>query len=80
MDILTEQGATYDDCITRIRDKYGPNVHILRQKTVRTGGFLGFFERDAIEVNFILTRDPLKYVTQNVPIRTTDFEEERKKI
>lgn len=80
MDILTEQGSTYDDCISKIREKYGPNYHILRQKTVRAGGFLGFFERDAVEVNFMITRDPLKYTSQNTAVRTTDFDEERKKI
>ena len=48
MDILTEQASTYDECLSRIAAKYGPNVHILRQKKVRIGGFLGFFERDAM--------------------------------
>ena len=60
MDILTEQAATYDECLARINAKYGPNVHILRQKTVRTGGLLGFFERDAIELCFMLSRDPVR--------------------
>lgn len=79
MDILTEQGATYDECVTKIHEMYGPNVHILRQKKIRTGGFLGFFEHDGIELNFMLLRDSGRIPAYSSP-RPGDFEEERKKI
>jgi flagellar biosynthesis protein FlhF len=83
MDILTEQAATYDECLARINAKYGPNVHILRQKTVRTGGLLGFFERDAIELCFMLSRDPVRGLAPRESVQSRasgDFDEERKKI
>ena len=79
MDIFTEQAATYDECIAKITGKHGPNIHVLRQKKIRTGGFLGFFEHDAIELNFMLSRDsgrPGPGPNQRPP----DFDEERKKI
>ncbi len=93
MEILTEQAASYDECLAKINAKYGPNVQVLRQKRVKTGGFLGFFERDAIELNFMLLRDPLRSVPYGAPAasapgafppsgasRPASFEEERRKI
>ena len=83
MDILTEQAVTYDECIARIREKYGPNVQILRQKKIRMGGFLGFFEREGIELYFMISRDSARVPpfreTQNVKPEN-DFDEERKQI
>jgi flagellar biosynthesis protein FlhF len=83
MDILTEQASTYDECLERITAKYGPNVHILRQKKVRTGGILGFFERDAIELCFMLSRDPVRGLAQKETVSArphADFDEERRRI
>jgi len=79
MDIYTEQAATYDECIAKITGKHGPNIHILRQKKIRTGGFLGFFEHDEIELNFMLSRDAGR-PGSNPGQRPPDFDEERKKI
>ncbi len=75
MDILSEQAATYDECLEKIRGKYGPDVQILRQKKVKTGGVFGFFERDAIELYFMLSRSPLR-----TTLAPADFDAERKKI
>ncbi|HNY23038.1 MAG TPA: flagellar biosynthesis protein FlhF, partial [Treponemataceae bacterium] len=75
MDILSEQAATYEDCIAKIRQKYGPNIQILRQKKIRMGGFMGFWERDGIELYFMLSRDPARFVP-----KPQEFDEERKKI
>ncbi len=75
MDILSEQAATYEDCIGKIRQKYGPNIQILRQKKIRMGGFMGFWERDGIELYFMLSRDPARFVP-----KAQEFDEERKKI
>ncbi len=79
MDIFTEQAATYDECISKITEKHGPNIHVLRQKKIRTGGFLGFFEHDAIELNFMISRDAIRMGPGPNP-RPPDFDEERKKI
>lgn len=79
MDILSEQADTHEECVARITAIHGPNFHILRQKKVRLGGFLGFFEHDGIEIQFMLSRDQLRSAPYS-PSRPTDFEEERKKI
>lgn len=87
MEILTEQAPSYDECLAKITAKYGPNIQVLRQKRVRTGGFLGFFERDAIELNFMITRDPLRTgsfqssaVSSASSQRPGSFEEEKRRI
>ncbi len=79
MDILTEQAATYDECIAKINGIYGPGFHILRQKKIRTGGFFGFFEHDGIELYFMLSRETGRTSGSPIP-RPSDFDEERKKI
>lgn len=80
MDIFTEQAASYDECIERIKLKHGPHIHVLRQKKIRLGGFLGFFEREGIELNFMITRDTSRLVSGTPQLKQTDFDEERKKI
>ncbi len=93
MDILSEQAATYDECLQKIRARYGSDVHILRQKKVKTGGVFGFFERDAIELYFMLSRPGFRPQTgytgasvqgDSLPPGAarapTDFDRERKKI
>jgi flagellar biosynthesis protein FlhF len=79
MDILTEQAETYNDCMAKITERYGPNVQILRQKKIKLGGFLGFFEKDGIELYFMLSRESGKFQAMPAP-GPRDFDEERKKI
>ncbi len=82
MDILTEQADTYDECIRRITERFGPNVHVLRQKKIRMGGFLGFFERDGVELSFILSREGPRVMpaSTSAPARGADFDDERRRI
>lgn len=79
MDIFTEQGTTYEECIAKIHTKYGSNIHILRQKNVKKGGFLGIFEKEVIEISFTILRNPYKYTVPTTS-RKLDFDEEKKKI
>ncbi len=79
MDILSEQGTTYDECLAKIREKFGPDVHVLRQKKIKMGGFLGFFEKDGIELFFMLSKNPYRpSIAPQKPAST--FEDERKRI
>jgi flagellar biosynthesis protein FlhF len=48
---FTEQALTWDECVNKIRAKYGEYFYILSQKPVRVGGFMGFFTREGIEVS-----------------------------
>ncbi|MDR0641092.1 MAG: flagellar biosynthesis protein FlhF [Treponema sp.] len=51
MEQFTEQAYDWDECLDKIREKYGDNYQILRQKAIRMGGFLGLFTRQGIEVS-----------------------------
>ncbi len=79
MDILSEQGTTYDECLAKIREKFGPDVHVLRQKKIKMGGFLGFFEKDGIELYFMLSKNPYRPAV-SAPKNVSSFEDERKRI
>jgi flagellar biosynthesis protein FlhF len=51
MEQFTEQAYDWDECLDKIRAKYGDDYRILRRKTIRMGGFLGLFTREGIEVS-----------------------------
>ncbi|MDR2741565.1 MAG: flagellar biosynthesis protein FlhF [Treponema sp.] len=57
MEYFTEQARTYSDCIDKIRKKYGNRANILVQKTIRMGGFLGFFSREGVEISGVVAYD-----------------------
>ncbi len=82
MEIITERGSTYEECVRKLQDKYGRQVEPFTRKTIRVGGFLGLFTREAVEVSAIISNGYKKYIPQNtVPVRKPmDFEEEKQKI
>jgi flagellar biosynthesis protein FlhF len=51
MEQFTEQAYDWDECLDKIRAKYGDNYRILRRKIIRMGGFLGLFTREGIEIS-----------------------------
>ncbi|MDR3173089.1 MAG: flagellar biosynthesis protein FlhF [Treponema sp.] len=51
MEQFTEQAYDWDECLDKIRAKYGDDYRILRRKTIRMGGFLGLFTREGIEIS-----------------------------
>lgn len=84
MELFVEQGQTKDECLRKLRSKYGEHVRInvLREKIVRMGGFYGLFTREGVEVSGIVYEDYVKYSpSPQIPVRKPlDFEEEKKKI
>ncbi|MDR3147684.1 MAG: flagellar biosynthesis protein FlhF [Treponema sp.] len=47
---FTEQAESWDECLEKIRDRYGDRFTILNHKTIRIGGIFGLFTREGIEV------------------------------
>ncbi len=86
MEIITERGSTYEECVRKLQEKYGRHVEPFTRKTVRVGGFLGLFTREEVEVSAILSNVYKKNVYQNTipqsssPPKKLDFEEEKQKI
>jgi flagellar biosynthesis protein FlhF len=75
MQYFTEQAATYREALEKIKAKYGDSAQILSHRTVRTGGFLGFFEREGVELTGYLKGELRQERSQKL-----DLEEEKRKI
>ncbi len=84
--IHTVEGETLSDCVRRIQEVHSANYSIVGKRQIRFGGFLGFFQKPGIQVQYTVTRNPVQmpqyvprpvYQTQSKP---EDFEEEKKKI
>jgi len=60
MESYIEQGMSRMDCELRITQKYNRPFHIISQKEVRLGGFLGFFSKPGVQVEFYFTQPTYK--------------------
>ena len=58
MEALVEEAATYDKCLAKIKEKYGPGVLVLRVEKGKTGGILGLFEKDVVRLVFTIQNKP----------------------
>jgi flagellar biosynthesis protein FlhF len=46
-----EKGASYTDCLQKVREKYGEKAKVMNYRSVRIGGLFGrLFARDGVEV------------------------------
>ncbi len=58
MDYFTEQAYSHEEVREKIRIKYGTKARIMTHRTVRIGGFLGFFTREGVEVTGYISKEP----------------------
>jgi len=79
MQYFTEQAATHREAIDRVRAKYGEQAQILSHRTIKTGGLLGFFGREAVEVTGYL-RPQTKQASMQAQSAAVSLEEEKRKI
>jgi len=52
MEMYVEQGISRKDCELKIAEKYKKPFHILSEREIKVGGFMGFFSRPAVQVEF----------------------------
>jgi flagellar biosynthesis protein FlhF len=71
---FTEQALTMNECLDKIRAKYGEYFYILNQKSVRVGGFLGFFTREGIELSGYVPNSYGKSVAGNISFQDASFQ------
>jgi flagellar biosynthesis protein FlhF len=77
MQYFSELASSHSEALDMIRAKYGDSAQVLSHKTVRMGGFLGFFAREGVEVTgYIRPERPSE--AKSAPKQ--DFEEEKRKI
>jgi flagellar biosynthesis protein FlhF len=87
MEIFIEQGGSRRDCELKIAEKYRRPFVICTEKKIRMGGFLGFFSREGVEVEFyfspVLNKNAAYQPYQTVPAPSQaplDFEEAKKRV
>ena len=55
-DTLVERAPDYESCLQKIRSKWGDNFEVVFRRTVTWGGFLGFFEKQGVELEYVLKK------------------------
>jgi flagellar biosynthesis protein FlhF len=60
MEMYVEQGISRMDCELKIAQKYNRPFHIISQKEIRIGGFLGFFSKPGVQVEFYFSQPHYK--------------------
>ena len=76
MQYFTEQAPSHREALEKIRAKYGDSAQVLSHRTVRMGGFLGFFEREGVELTGYIKSE----TRQERAAAKADLEEEKRKI
>jgi len=82
MELYKEQGTSRKDCELKIMEKYKRQFHIMSEKEIRTGGFLGLFPKQCVEVEFYFTpilNKPHGYNPAGIPpsLNVSDIAESR---
>jgi flagellar biosynthesis protein FlhF len=86
VEYFVEQAASHRDAERKVRQKYGENARIMHHRTVRVGGVLGLFTKEAVEVTGYFASPPPRPAERPVkkpaegPDRQRSFEEEKKKL
>ena len=75
MEYFTEQAPSHSECMRKIKTKYGEGARVLMQRSVRVGGVLGLFTREAVEMSGVVGTDSARTAARKSP----DLEEEKKK-
>jgi len=60
MEMYTEQGVSRKDCELKIAEKYKRPFHILSEKEIKLGGFMGLFSKQGVQVEFYFTPAPYR--------------------
>lgn len=75
-------GRDYNECIKKLQSLYGNNFQPIKKRFVNKGGFLGFFQKEVVQVSYVVTEQiPSLFSTPSIRREPEkDFETERDKI
>ncbi|MCX7025558.1 MAG: flagellar biosynthesis protein FlhF [Spirochaetes bacterium] len=76
MQYFTEEGDTHREVLEKVRIKYGESAQVVTQRTVRKGGFMGFFAREKVEMTGYVRQDTARESSN----RIISLEEDKKKL
>jgi len=87
MEMYIEQGVSRKDCELKITEKYKRPFHILSEKEIKVGGFMGLFSKPGVQVEFYFIPAHRSSVThggyqnaQSVPWNVPDIGESRQRL
>ncbi|MDR0323052.1 MAG: flagellar biosynthesis protein FlhF [Treponema sp.] len=89
MEMYIEHGMSRRECELKIAEKYKRPFHILSEKEIRVGGFMGMFSKPGVQVEFyfapLAARNPVfsGYPQRQFPehrYTASDLEEEKRKV
>lgn len=83
MQYFTEQAPSHREAVETVRNKYGEQAQILSHRTVKSGGILGLFTREVVEVSGYLKPRSAAMTTAAMATprsRDPDLEEEKRRI
>ena len=72
MEMYIEQGISRKDCELKIAEKYKRPFHILSEKEVRFGGFMGLFSKPGIQVEFYFA--PMYYKNPGIQLPVNGYQ------
>jgi flagellar biosynthesis protein FlhF len=76
MQYLVEQGSSHREVLEKVRARYGDAAQVLSHRMIRSGGFLGMFTREGVEITFYLKDDAIKESEK----KKIDVEEEKRRL
>jgi flagellar biosynthesis protein FlhF len=76
MQYLVEQGSTHREVLEKIRARYGDAAQVLSHRTVRSGGIMGLFAREGVEITYYVKDDSLRESEK----KRVDVEDEKKRL
>jgi len=76
MQYLVEQGSSHREVLEKVRARYGDAAQVLSHRTIRSGGFMGLFTREGVEITFYLKDDSVREGEK----KKADIEEEKRKL
>jgi flagellar biosynthesis protein FlhF len=76
MQYLVEQGSSHREVLEKVRARYGDSAQVLSHRTVRSGGFMGLFAREGVEITFYLKDDAVREGEK----KKSEMEEEKRKL
>ena len=74
---LVMRGASYQDCVEKIRAIYGRNYELISKRAVEPEGFFAFLKKRQYELTYVVLPDNRFASMLGSPM---DFEQERRKI
>lgn len=70
--VLKIQAASYDECKQKLYEQFGEDYTIVNRHPILKAGFLGLFQKEAMEVSYIVRQRSTAVPLRSIPAGTAD--------